>query len=260
MKKRFFRSSNVNRLVGAMEILQKREPRTPGLGLIFGPAGRGKSEAVDWYYSGHDCYYLRGLDLYNPRWLLQDLILMMEPRAEVRWSTADRFHQARQLLMKYRHPVFIDEADYLLRKGCLDVLRDLHDLTDVPIILIGMDTICSALLARPQFWSRLLQTAIIEWQPLSASELCLVFREWTGLSLVPGAAEILCQVREGDFRDLMSDFVELEMACAVNKIQEVSGQMVQSLMAKAARKKEIAAGRLNMLPRQVRILGREANV
>lgn len=39
-------------------------------------------------------------------------------------------------------PVFVDEADYLLRdRGVmLDVLRDIYDLAKIPVILIGMES------------------------------------------------------------------------------------------------------------------------
>lgn len=258
MTKTFFRTNNVNRLVRSMDMLIKREPRTPGLGLVFGSAGRGKSEATDWYYTNYGSFYVRAVELYTPRWFLKELALAIEPRAAIKHSTKDLFDQVLGLLRRHRQPVFIDEADYLLKKGCLEVVRDLHDLTDVPFVLIGMENLCSALLEKPQFWSRILGAAIVDWQPLTASEICLVFREWTGLSMVPGAAETLCQVREGDFRDLMSDFTELEQACKANKIAEVTGQMAQTLLARSARKKEIAAGRVSALPRQVRILGKEA--
>jgi DNA transposition AAA+ family ATPase len=55
-------------------------------------------------------------------------------------------------------PLFVDEADYLLHNvKMLEALRDLHDVTGVPVVLIGMDGIERKIIHREQFARRIQQ-------------------------------------------------------------------------------------------------------
>ena len=44
------------------------------------------------------------------------------------------------------HPLFVDESDYLTEnRKMLETLRDIHDVSQVPVIMIGMNEIAGKL-------------------------------------------------------------------------------------------------------------------
>ncbi len=258
MKKTFFKTNNINRLTKAIDMLNRREPNSPGFGVMYGPAGRGKSAATEWYYANNNSFYVRLLEHTRPRLLLEYIIRAIEPTMKVSHGMDDRFWQAVKLIKKNRYPIILDEAGYLIKGHCLDTVRDLLDLTDAPIMLSGEENILTAMLEHGRFWSRVLKAAVIEWDPLSTAEVLLVVKEWTGLSMEPGAAELLNEARQGDLRDLISDFTDLERACEANKTQQITGKMAEKVVLKTMEKRKLneqTAKRLRMVGRDMHLVG-----
>lgn len=256
MKKSFFPTNNYHNMIRAVEALKTRDASLPGLGLVYGRWGLGKSEAIDHYYGESNIYYVRALRTWGIRDLLRDGICE-ELKLHPEWRTVDCFKQVCKELRRRGEPLFIDEADYLFKSSAmLDVMRDLHDITRVPVILVGMEDICGRLQKFGQFWSRILPAGIVEFKPLSPPEMIVIAREWCELDLSPEGAEILCRFTEGDFRFIVGYLLELERACEVNKIKSISEQMANALLAKLSKKKELAE-RFSTNIKKLRVTGRE---
>ena len=144
MKAKVVRTSDLVRLVHAVDQLQTRGGGEEGMGLLHGEPGTGKTTAI--------CYAVnmkRGVFV----------------RAKVTWSVTSMLatlcaelglpeHRHRHVMMTAieeslaldPRPVFVDEADYLLRSQggrteMLDCLRDVYDITRCPVVLIGMEEI-----------------------------------------------------------------------------------------------------------------------
>jgi len=231
MKISFVETDNIRKLVKAMGALEGRDAEIPGLGLIYGRAGLGKTKAVSWYAVNHDSIYLRGAALWTPHWMLTDLCAELRQYPER--YTAQLFGQVMKALKKSDRPVFIDEADYLLRDSrMLDTVRDLHDKTNIPIVLIGMEQITGKLIRKGQFWSRLSQ--IIEFQPLTPGEIAFLAKTWANLKTEAGASEILRKATAGDFREVTVALYHLERMAKANKSDAITEVMVRSLMKKTA--------------------------
>jgi len=59
-------------------------------------------------------------------------------------------------LTEQNRPLFVDEADYLLGSAAMiETLRDIHDLSGVPVVMVGMEGIEKRLKARPQLAGRI---------------------------------------------------------------------------------------------------------
>src|SRR5690606_1482571 len=72
-------------------------------------------------------------------------------------------HIVSELAMGGR-PLFVDEADYFVHNTkMLETLRDIHDLSQSPVILIGMAGIEKKLVHRLQFANRIYQA--VEFLP-----------------------------------------------------------------------------------------------
>jgi len=147
MNKSFIRTDNYNKVAAAVDALVNRERGLHGLGLFYGRAGYGKTSVVDHYYGAGETMYIRLMQTWGRRRLLEELCEIMRLGPPI--YRIDRLtDQVISGFNRWRKPLFLDEADYLFREGgnaMLDVVRDIHDATQVPIVLIGMEAILGKL-------------------------------------------------------------------------------------------------------------------
>lgn len=235
MKKSFFPTNNYHGMVRAIDALVNREPSMPGMGLIVGKWGIGKSEAIDYFYGESRIYYIRAWRLMKPRDLLEEIC--EEYRVIPEYRMKPLFKQTWKLLKQRNAPLVIDEADYLFKnKVNLDVVRDLYDFSRSPIVLVGMEQFYEKLESTGQFWSRILPAGIAEFKPLTPPEMILITEKWTGLKILPESAEDVCHHTEGDFRIIMGYLDAFEKACKISKTIEISSAMVETVKRKMERR------------------------
>jgi DNA transposition AAA+ family ATPase len=86
-----------------------------------------------------------------------------------RGSCARMMSDIIEKLSRDPRPVFIDEADYLVdSKRMTESLRDLHDMTGVPIVLIGMGGFEQKIAHRKQLTGRILTH--VRFEPVDAAD------------------------------------------------------------------------------------------
>lgn len=137
MNKTFVRTNNVKNFIGLVENLVNKPKNIPKMGLVYGEPGLGKTQTALWLACKYDGIYLRASNLMTGRWLLDGLIKEMDELP--RYLTSDNFKLVVKKLKANPKVIFIDEIDYLMNNfKTVEILRDLHDETDCPIIMIGM--------------------------------------------------------------------------------------------------------------------------
>jgi AAA domain-containing protein len=96
---------------------------------------------------------------------------------------------ARELTMRPR-PLFVDESDCIAdQKKLVETLRILHDLTAVPLILIGMGEFRAKVKRRPQLERRILREA--EFRPSTLADSRLMASELAEVKLADDLVEVL---------------------------------------------------------------------
>ncbi len=170
---------NVARLAEAGNALIQRPPGMPGMGLIHAPTGFGKSTASTWFVVRCHGVFVRALQTSSPMSLLGSI--RRELDIEPRGSCADTVGQIVVKLAETRRPLFIDEANYVVEnKRLINTLRDIHDLSTVPVILIGKPDMPRKIAADEQLAGRIAQR--VEFFPLDMDDATLM-------------AERLCEVK-----------------------------------------------------------------
>lgn len=117
--------------------LQERKPNLPNIGVMHGPSGYGKSYASIYAQIKTRAIRVEVGESWNRKTLVR-AILREGGVAEPRGATADLVEQAIQLLAEEpNRPLFIDEADKLVDKGLIEIVRELAQQSQVPVLLIG---------------------------------------------------------------------------------------------------------------------------
>lgn len=162
MRSKIVPVKNISRLQAAGNALIKRAYGMPGIGLIWGPTGYGKSTGTTWFVNQCNGIYVRAIAQWSPKSMLCSIAreLGIDSR---KFNNSEMVEAIVQRLSDREHPIFIDEADYVVeRKTLIDTLRDIHDLSTVPVILIGMHGIEKRIRNNEQFTGRVAQWVAFE--------------------------------------------------------------------------------------------------
>ncbi|WP_241084856.1 AAA family ATPase [Candidatus Vondammii sp. HM_W22] len=206
MRYRILPVKNISRIKDAGDALISRSMGMPGMGLIWGPTGYGKTTAATWFINQCHGVYIRAIRLWSPRSMLDAMMRELDLYGKG-MNNGQRVEAIIQGLAETGRPLFIDEADYVIdSQRLVDTLRDIHDLSSVPVILISMQGICKKLNRRgmEQFTGR-----IAQWVEFSGADM-----EDTQL-----LADGLCEVKVAE--DLLEHLHRI--ASPKNKQNEVLG-------------------------------------
>ena len=177
MRNKIVETSNISALLRALESLENRAAGEEGMGLFFGVPGAGKSTALAYAADKLGAVRLRACATWSITAMLGTLL------AELGLSSTGSRHVRLERIVEhlamYRRPILVDEADYLLRNpDQLDVLRDVYDLSGVPLMLVGMPDAPRTLRSHPRMARhRRRVTRWIEAGPLTLDELARVAEE-----------------------------------------------------------------------------------
>ena len=140
MKRRIVQTGNIHKLLHMVAALTNSSSSNERMGMVYGRPGEGKTTAITHAVIQTRGVFVRAARAWSPTSLLQALCAELQVRsARSRYPMYTAICEA--LAMDPR-PVFIDEADYCAeRADLLDTLRDIYDQAQVPVILIGMDTL-----------------------------------------------------------------------------------------------------------------------
>jgi len=167
MRNVFVETRNVREFMNTANALIRREAGTPGLGLVHGQRGRGKTRTAVWFQANNDATVLvRAKKIWQPGWMLEEIAveLGIVPKKRAK----DLFEDVANALKESPHLILVDECN-LPCAACLETLRDLHDVTECPILLIGHEGIVRRLKRMAPLWDRLLY--VTEFKAIGMEDL-----------------------------------------------------------------------------------------
>jgi DNA transposition AAA+ family ATPase len=198
---------NVVAFDNAFAALVSRPPGTPGLGLVHGFTGAGKTTAVNRRIVSSGAVYVRAMALWSPTRMCQTICheLGIQPSGQPA-EMVDRIIARMQDTGK---ALFIDEADYLLwKKPLIECIRDLHDVSNVPIILIGMTGIEIKVQKYAQLERRFAQK--VKFNPLDCEDVSLLAKTCCEAPLADDMVEYLQTQLKGSMGLIMVNLPTIE--------------------------------------------------
>lgn len=224
MRNIFLETANVRKFREAMVALEDIEAGQPGLAVVWGIAGRGKTVCAREYAVRTGAVYLRVMQDWTPRAMLGALCRAL--RGQEAHSVERCRRMAAEALDADPRPVLVDEADRL-KVDLIEHFRDLHDLTGAPVVFIGEQHLFAQIESRRRLWSRVTRT--VEFGPIGAEDIMLFTLKAADLKMEPEAARKVEKISGGDFRRVWQAVWELERICKANRTKMVEADMVDRM-------------------------------
>jgi DNA transposition AAA+ family ATPase len=222
----FIETTNVTAFNEAVASLNA-ETGELGFALAWGQAGRGKTETARRLYAETGGVYLRVMGGWTKHAFLEALcfeVCGMRPR-----SAEACKRQVIDTLDNEPMTIFVDEADRLHVER-IDDLRDIHDMTGAPIVLIGELELKGLLSQRRRIWSRVKQ--VVEFGPVAAEDVAVLGSDAAGVSIDSEAAAYITRRADGDFRLIWTLLAHLERACQARQSMAVDASLAAAVAKK----------------------------
>lgn len=201
MKEKFVNTKNVKKF---LQVVQKANHKKIGMermALIYGKPGYGKTEAAVRYAAQSGAVVVRMKELMKGRWFLRELIWELGQSPE--WTTEAIFKQITESLKEKPKTIIIDEIDRVGSSSqLLETIRDIHDVSKVPVILIGEDQADKKLMRMSRLYDRLI--AVTKFEPLDQEDVKDFAKEVSNIRFEQDAIEKITQDSEGKIRKVVS--------------------------------------------------------
>lgn len=134
---------NVAALLSLVDQVEKRSFGLPGMATFYGPSGWGKTTAVTVAANEFQAHCVQAKSSWTSSYLAETI--MRELGLKETRGVARMVDMIGGQLAKTDRPLIIDDAQYLLKKGMVDVVRDIYESCQTPVILVGEEQLPQAL-------------------------------------------------------------------------------------------------------------------
>jgi len=215
----FIKTQNVQNFAGIARELMEVTAGVPGMGLVYGKRGLGKTRTALWYAArtSNKSVYLRAKRKWTPTWLMEEMCveLMLAPARAFR----DMYREVTAALTAEPRLIIIDETD-LISPDVLETIRDVHDITSAPIILVGMDQVRRKLDRFAALSDRFLH--VLEFQNLAEKDIRLAATDIISVALEGDVIGWVRNQTDGNFRKSIVLLKRLERLARTNGQDKVT--------------------------------------
>ena len=227
MKKIFVKTNNVKRFITMMNNLQNRAEGVPGMGLVYGEPGLGKSQTINWWAFKNDAILVRCTQLMTARWLLTEILDEMGELSG--YKISDCFKLVVRNLLVNPQIIIVDEVDYLtVDSRAVETLRDIHDKTNVPIILVGMINAKSRLKKFNHLYDRL--SEIVKFEKFSKADIKTIVQELSEVEMTDCAIRYI-YTNLNRFRQIVKVINKAEIIAKANGLNSIDEILIKEAIA-----------------------------
>lgn len=226
MNRIFVKTTNVKNFIGLVENLLNKPKNIPKMGLIYGEPGLGKSQTALWLACKYDAIYLRATNLMTGRWLLEEIAKEMDEIP--RYLTSDNFNLIVQKLKQKPQIIIVDEIDYLMNNlKTIEILRDIHDETDCPIIFVGMGLAHKKLERYKHLFDRF--SEIVKFETFGVNDLSQIVSQLSEVTFTPDAVEYI-HSKFNRFRQIVQLINQMETFAKDNNLTEITKEITEQIL------------------------------
>lgn len=226
MNRTFVKTQNVKNFIGLVENLLNKPKNIPKMGLIYGEPGLGKSQTALWLACKYDAIYLRATNLMTGRWLLEEIVKEMDEIP--RYLTSDNFNLIVQELKQKPQLIIVDEIDYLMNNlKTIEILRDIHDETNCPIIFVGMGLAHKKLERYKHLFDRF--SEIVKFETFGVNDLSQIVSQLSEVTFTPDAVEYI-HSKFNRFRQIVQLINKMETFVKDNNLTEITKEITEQIL------------------------------
>lgn len=230
---------NVAAFMALTTRLIDREPYLPGIGVCHGPSGYGKSYAAIFAQNKTRAVRVEVGDSWNRAKLLRMILIEIgiEPRGTIA-TMAEKV--AAGLGENPRRPLIIDEADKIVDKGYIELVRELQEHSGAPVILIGEEKLAQKLDSIERVSNR-----VLDWMPAQPCDIedtaHLAAAFCPGITIEPGLLDEIRRQSQGRARRIVVNLnrvLEIARNKGIKTIDRTAWGRAEFYTAKAPRVRE----------------------
>ena len=226
MNRTFVKTTNVKNFIGLVENLLNKPKNIPKMGLIYGEPGLGKSQTALWLACKYDAIYLRATNLMTGRWLLEEIAKEMDEIP--RYLTSDNFNLIVQKLKQKPQLIIVDEIDYLMNNlKTIEILRDIHDETDCPIIFVSMGLAHKKLERYKHLFDRF--SEVVKFETFGVNDLSQIVSQLSEVTFTPDAVEYI-HTKYNRFRQIVQLINQMETFAKDNNLTEITKEITEQIL------------------------------
>lgn len=148
----------------AVEHAITRPSHLPGMIGFYGPSGWGKSVSAAYAANKFRAYYVEAKSSWTRKALIAAILAEMGVvPAKTIYNMAD---QVSEQLVLCGRPLIIDEMDHIIDKNAVEIVRDIYESSNAPILLIGEEHLEAKLRRWERFHNR-----VLDWVPAQPADL-----------------------------------------------------------------------------------------
>lgn len=157
---------NVVATMGLVQRLKDRGAHMPGFGVLHGFSGYGKTYSAIFAQNKTGGPRIEIGDSWTKKTLVSAILKELGIR-EPKGTVASLTEQAIIRLAEPEHPpLFIDEADKLVDKGMVELVREIQEGAQLPVVLIGEETLPQKLMKIERVHNR-----VLDWVAAQPADL-----------------------------------------------------------------------------------------
>ncbi len=217
MKKVFARTQNVKNFINMMNNLQNRAEGVPGMSLVYGEPGLGKTQALLWWATQNDAVFIRASNQMTGRWLLQEIV---EELGEVPYYfSSDLFKQCIRQLSNEPRVIIVDEIDYLTgNEAVIETLRDIYDKTSVSIVMAGMGMADKKLMRYRHLYDRVSEK--LKFEPFTKKDIKTIIEQLSEVEMTECAIKFIFS-QTNRFRQIVKMINKAETIAHANGLSTI---------------------------------------
>jgi DNA transposition AAA+ family ATPase len=155
---------NVGALAALIDRVKGRTHSLPGMGTFYGPSGFGKTMAAVYCTNRFGAITVQVKSAWSKKTLCEAILAEIGLPAGA--TIARMLDQISDHLALSDAPLLIDEADFLVQRNMIEIVRDIYEGSGAPVILIGEELLPQKLRA----WERV-HGRILDWVAAEPGDL-----------------------------------------------------------------------------------------
>ena len=224
MNKTFVKTKNVKAFVSLATKLKNTPNNAPKMGLIFGEPGLGKTQSIGWWALRNKVTIITATNHMKTGWFLRKLVQELDEIPQK--IISDLFEQAANKLIESPRMLIVDEIDYLVdHSRTIETIRDLHDRTGVPVLLVGMGAVDKKLCRYKHLFDRI--AGIYEFKPFDIDDVRLLISELSEIPFEEDAIEWVHK-RANRLRQIVNIINNVEDLAKTNEYKSITKYILES--------------------------------